>query len=141
MTTVKKTLLVVDDDPDMILQLTAILSHAGYAVRSAATAGEAEETLLSVRPDLAVIDLMMEEKDSGFMLCHRIKRLYPGTPVILLTAVKAATGLSFGAGAGEARSWLEADLLMDKPVRPEQITADVRKLLDRAAAAEGRKIT
>ncbi len=137
----KKKLLLVDDDPDILEQLSLALGGEGYAVVTAQGRKEGEELLMLGRPDLAIIDLMMEEKDSGFMLCHRIKRLYPGTPVILLTAVKAATGLSFGAGAGEARSWLEADLLMDKPVRPEQITADVRKLLDRAAAAEGRKIT
>ena len=136
MTTDKTKILVVDDDPDMVLQLTAILSQAGHAVHSAATAGEAEEMLLSVHPDLAVIDLMMEEKDSGFVLCHRIKRLYPGTPVILLTAVKAATGLSLPTGSLDARAWLEADLVLDKPVRPEQIQAQVQRLLTRAALQE-----
>ena len=131
MTSAKKTILIVDDDPDIILQLTALLEKSGYVVKSAASAAEAEEALLSVRPDLAIIDLMMEEKDSGFILCHLIKRLYPGTPVMMLTAVKAATGLTFAAGVGEEGSWLEADLLMDKPVRPEQLRGCVRKLLAR----------
>ena len=42
--------------------------------------------------ELAILDLMMEEKDSGFVLCHRIKKLYPDTPVMMVIAVKAATG-------------------------------------------------
>jgi len=136
MTTAKKTILVVDDDPDILLQVTAILSNEGYAVHSAGTAAEAEELLLSLCPDLAVIDLMMEQKDSGFILCHQIRKLHPHTPVMMLTAVKAATGMSFAAGRGEAGSWLEADLLVDKPIRPEQLTSDVRRLLKRAKDAE-----
>ena len=136
MTSAMNTILVVDDDPDIILQLTAILQQEGYAVHSAATAGEAEEVLLSVRPDLAIIDLMMEERDSGFVLCHQIKRLYPGTPVMMLTAVKAVTGLSFATGSGEEQPWLEADLLVDKPIRPEQLRGDVRRLLSRTSTAD-----
>jgi CheY-like chemotaxis protein len=67
--------------------------------------------------------------DSGFVLCHNIKKLYPGTPVIILTAVQAATGLDFKARSAEAGSWVKADVLLDKPVRPEQLKAEVRRLL------------
>lgn len=136
MTSAKKTILVVDDDPDIILQLTALLGKEGCTVHSAASAADAEEVLLSVRPDLAIIDLMMEERDSGFILCHLIKKLYPGTPVMMLTAVKAATGLSFVTGQADERSWLEADLLVDKPIRPEQLRADVHRLLSRTRKSD-----
>ena len=139
MTSATKTILVVDDDPDIVLQLCALLRQEGYIVHSAPSAGEAEGLLLDVRPDLAIIDLMMEERDSGFVLCHEIKKLYPGTPVMMLTAVKATTGLSFAADSGEERSWLKADLLVDKPVRPEQLRADVGRLLSRAPSAERAK--
>ncbi len=84
-----KKILVVDDDPDIVEQVTMILKKDGHEVHEAGTMSEAEEMLLTFKPDLAIIDLMMEEKDSGFVLCHRIKKLYPGTPVIILTAVKA----------------------------------------------------
>ena len=135
----KQTILVVDDDPDIILQLTALLGK-DHTVQTASTAAEAEEVLLGVRPDLAIIDLMMEERDSGFVLCHNIKRLYPDTPVMMLTAVKAATGLSFTAGADEEDSWFEADLLVDKPIRPEQLCGQVRRLLAKAARAKAQKV-
>ncbi len=130
MTSAKKTILIVDDDPDILMQLGAILRTENYNVEAAHDAAEAEEVLLRVRPDLAVVDLMMEKMDSGFMLCHQIKKLYPGTPVLMLTAVKASTGISFPAGAG---GWLEIDLMLDKPLRPEQLTAGVRRLLKAAA--------
>jgi CheY-like chemotaxis protein len=129
-----KKILVVDDDPDIVEQVTLILQQDGHEVHAAGTQQEAEELLLSFQPDLAVIDLMMEEKDSGFVLCHRIKKLYPDTPVIMLTAVKAATGLSFAADSALQQSWLKADHLMDKPIRAERLRSDVSRFLNRTPA-------
>ena len=125
----KKKILVVDDDPDVVDQLTLAPRGQGYEVVSAGSQAEAEETLLTLRPDLAIFDLMMEEKDSGFVLCHHLKQLYPDTPVIMLTAVTATTGLDFHTRSKEARSWLKADALLDKPVRFEQLKEEVRRLL------------
>ena len=127
-----KKILVVDDDPDIVDQVTMILKQDGHDVHAAGTEAEAEEILLSIKPDLAILDLMMEDKDSGFVLCHRIKRLYPDTPVMMVTAVKAATGLSFAADSAQQQSWLKADLLMDKPIRAERLRSDVNRLLNRA---------
>jgi CheY-like chemotaxis protein len=124
-----KKILVVDDDIDLLEQVATILTGDGYEVRQAQGQAEAEEILTGFIPDLAVLDLMMENMDSGFVLCHDIKKLYPGTPVIILTAVQAATGLDFKARSEEAGSWVKADVLLDKPVRPEQLKAEVRRLL------------
>jgi DNA-binding response OmpR family regulator len=129
-----KKILVVDDDPDIVDQVTMILKQDGHEVHSAGTQNEAEEMLLSFKPDLAILDLMMEDKDSGFVLCHRIKKLYPNTPVMMVTAVKAATGLSFAADSALQQSWLKADLLVDKPIRAEVLRNDVNGLLNRAAS-------
>jgi CheY-like chemotaxis protein len=126
-----KKILVVDDDIDLLEQVATILTGDGYEVRQAQGQDEAEELLTGFIPDLAVLDLMMENMDSGFVLCHNIKKLYPGTPVIILTAVQAATGLDFKARSEEAGSWVKADILLDKPVRPEQLKAEVRRLLAR----------
>lgn len=128
-------ILVADDDPDMVEQLTILLSSEGYQVVAAGGQVEAEELLMVHRPDLAIVDLMMEERDSGFILCHEIKRLYPGTPVILLTSVKAATGISFAATSAEQQSWVKADRLMDKPARPEQLKNEIRRLLSSSSVA------
>jgi CheY-like chemotaxis protein len=85
-----------------------------------------------MKPDLAILDLMMEEKDSGFVLSHQIKKLYPELPIILLTAVVGATGLSFAAQRSDEQSWIKVDKIMDKPVRPEQLKAEVSRLLGEA---------
>jgi CheY-like chemotaxis protein len=130
MTQTKKKILVVDDDIDLLEQVAMIMNSEGYEVVKAQGQKEGEEALLSVIPDLAILDLMMENMDSGFVLCHHIKRLFPETPVIILTAVKSVTGLDFSARSSEAASWIKADSLVDKPVRPEQIKAEVRRLLN-----------
>lgn len=133
----KKKILVVDDDFDLLEQMTVILTAAGYEVAGAEGRAAAEEKLLAFKPDLAILDLMMEEKDSGFVLGHQIRRLYPDTPILLLTAVAGATGLSFSALYPEAQSWVKADRIMDKPVRPEQLRNEVRRLLQEPADAGG----
>ena len=125
----RKNVLVVDDDIDLLDQVAFVLSSEGYSVTKAQGQKEGEEALLSTIPDLAVLDLMMENMDSGFVLCHHVKRLYPGTPVILLTAVKAATGLDFHPQSDEAAAWVKADVVLDKPVRPEQLRAEAKRLL------------
>jgi CheY-like chemotaxis protein len=135
-TRVKKKILVVDDDMDILEQITAVLTGAGYEVASAQGRPEAEELLLKIKPDLAVLDLMMEEKDSGFVLSHQIKKLYPDMPIILLTAVKGTTGLSFDSQNPDAQSWIKVDKILDKPVRPEQLRAEVRRLLQETPSGE-----
>ncbi len=131
-----KRILVVDDDPDITEQLSLLLTGEGYEVKAAGGQEEAEQVLMTFRPDVAVVDLIMEEHDSGFILCHEIKKLYPGTPVVLLTSVKAATGISFAAATPEQQSWVKADRLLDKPVRAEQLKNELQRLLAQAAEAE-----
>jgi DNA-binding response OmpR family regulator len=131
---VKKKILAVDDDVDILEQMTSVLTAAGYDVTAAEGRVAAEEAILKIKPDLAILDLMMEEKDSGFVLSHQLKKLYPEMPVILLTAVTGATGLSFNSRQSDAQSWIKVDKIMDKPVRPEQLKAEIRRLLHEDAA-------
>ena len=124
-----KRILIIDDDIDLLEQLSMMLSGEGYEIETAEGQAEGEEAILATRPDLVVVDLMMENMDSGFVLCHSCKSLYPDVPVIVLTAVTSATGIEFSADTQEERSWIKADAFLDKPVRPETIKHEIRKLL------------
>jgi two-component system response regulator MprA len=124
-----KTILLVDDDPDILEQMSTILGGQGYQTITAVSREDAEEELLRTKPDLAILDVMMEQTDAGFVLAHHLKKLHPGTPVILLTSVTAATSLSFQGLTPDMKTWMRADVIVNKPVRPEQILAEVRRLL------------
>jgi CheY-like chemotaxis protein len=124
-----KRVLLVDDDDDILAQLSLLFRADGFAVTTAGSRAEGEEALLGLHPDLCVFDLMMEEMDAGFVLSNTAKRLYPDVPVILLTAVASATGMDFRPKSATARAWVKADAILDKPVRPEQLRAEVKKLL------------
>ncbi len=123
------TVLLADDDADYLYQMKLMLTNAGYKVISADSQRQAEEIINSVRPDLAILDLMMEKDDSGFILSYKIKKKYPDVPVILATAVSQETGISFGLDAEEDRSWIKADLYLEKGIRQDQLLLEIEKLI------------
>jgi CheY-like chemotaxis protein len=135
MTTAPKTILIADDDPDIVAQVDLVLSAEGFTTVTAESQKDAEARLEDVEPDLAVVDLMMENMDSGFVLSHQIKAKYPGTPVIILTAVTADTGMEFDATTKGEKQWIGADVMVDKPVRPEQLLHEVTRLLEASTKA------
>jgi CheY-like chemotaxis protein len=129
MKSLNKTVLIVDDDPDYLLQMKTIVTGLGLNVITATTQKEAEETINSGKFDMAILDLMMENQDSGFVLSYKIKRKYPETPVIIATAVTAETGLIFGINSNEEKQWIKADKYLEKGLRPDQLQKEIFKLL------------
>jgi len=125
----QRTILLVDDDSDYLFQMKFQLERFGYKVVSAEGQKEAEQLMQTIKPDLAIFDLMMENEDSGFILCYKMKRLHPEVPIILATAVSSETGLSFGISSEEERKWIRADLYLEKGIRPEQLQKEIAKLL------------
>lgn len=123
------TILVADDDPDYLMQTVLNLKKHGYTVVPVDSQAEAEAYLEKHRPDLAIFDLMMENDDSGFILCYKLKRSYPDVPVILATAVSRETGLSFSLDSDQEKSWIRADRYLEKGIRPEQLDLEITKLL------------
>lgn len=131
-TTGKKTVLVVDDDIDYLNQIRLQLEAAGFEVLTAEGQKAAEDILRRRKPDLAVVDLMMEHQDSGFVLCYHLKKKDPALPVILVTAVTSETGLEFDATTEEERSWIKADRVLAKPIRYEQLFAEIERLIGKS---------
>lgn len=123
------TIFLVDDDTDYIFQMTKMLENMGYEVISACGQKEAEEMIDKINPDLAIIDLMMENKDSGFILSHRIKQRLPDLPVIIATALTAETGMIFSLEDEADKEWIKADAYLEKGLRPDQLHREINKLL------------
>ena len=125
----KKTILVADDDPDQIFLVKHHLEKWGYEVVAVESREEAERYLEGSCPDLAILDLMMEEEDSGFILSYRIKKCRPEVPVIISTAVAAERGISFDINSQGGKSWIKADHYLEKGFRMEQLRLLLEKLL------------
>jgi len=129
MTKIKKV-LVVDDDSDFLVQTEMMFSSRGYEVITAPGRKEAQETFDSFTPDIAVIDLMMENDDDGFVLAYRIKKRFPECVVIMVTNVTGETGIQFP-GEDDSSGWINADAILSKPVRFEQIQEELNKIESR----------
>lgn len=128
-TTEKKRILVVDDDPDLLFQYQVLLKDAGFDVTDADSNEKAKALVAANEFDLAIVDLMMEELDAGFTLCYAIKKKNPAVPVIIVTAVARETGMVFDAVTQEEKSWIKADAMLPKPVRPDQLMREIHRFL------------
>lgn len=94
-----RDILIVDDEADIRLLITGILSDEGYETRDAGNSDEALEALRARRPNLVILDIWLDNsKLDGLQLLEVIKNEHPGVPVVMIsghgtieTAVKAIT--------------------------------------------------
>lgn len=90
----KPVILYVDDDPDFVEAMRFILEANGYEMAEAASAEEGLEVYKSRRPDLVIVDLMMEEVDSGTALVKELRLLGNKAPIYMLSSVGEGMSLS-----------------------------------------------
>jgi len=83
----KRLILCIDDDPDVLSVLQIVLEAEGYRFAGAATAEAGLRVCKSFRPDLIIVDLMMEEVDAGTEFVKDVKLLGNTAPVFLLSSV------------------------------------------------------
>jgi CheY-like chemotaxis protein len=131
MTNKKYTMFIADDDQDYLYQLKFFFENNGFNVITASLQSEAEELIPDLDIDIAVLDLMMEQDDSGFILARLCKKHHPHIPVIIATAVATETGISFSNEENETSEWIKADLYLEKGIRLEQLLKEVMHLIDK----------
>jgi DNA-binding NtrC family response regulator len=124
-----KTALLVDDDIDFLEQHKMGLESIGFKVLTAESQKDGAALIETEKYDLAVFDLMMENEDSGFILSYKSKNKNPDVPVIIATSVTNETGMQFDSVTEESRSWVKADIMLDKNLRFEQLERAVNTLL------------
>lgn len=127
--TMAPRILVVDDDIDLQTQLRLQLEAAGYEVIAADGYSTARVVLDETQPDLAILDMMLEETDGGLKLAYQIKKKTPELPVIMVSSVTSRSGLEFDAITDGERAWIKADAFLAKPVRFEQLQREIKRLL------------
>jgi CheY-like chemotaxis protein len=128
-------ILVIDDDPDFLAAVTPILKSALYEVATATNPQEAKEKIFSEKPNLILLDIMMDSLFDGFSLCHAIKtskefKDYKDTPIIFVSAVKEIAGTRFQF-KGDEEGMVGPDDYIDKPVKPDDLLGRIAKLLQK----------
>ncbi len=118
-----KNILLTDCDCQFVKPTVAALTADGYNVMIADSAKAADELIAQNDFDLAIVCLELEYADSGFTLAYHIKKKNANTPVIMVS------GVEFDSMTDEEQNWTKADTILVKPVRYEQIKAQMQKLL------------
>jgi two-component system, OmpR family, alkaline phosphatase synthesis response regulator PhoP len=118
-----KTVLVVEDEPDIARLVRDYLDNAGFAVLVARDGESALHHIRAVKPDLMILDLGLPEMD-GLEVTRRV-RSFSGIPIIILTARADETDRIVGLELG-------ADDYVVKPFSPKELVARVRAVLRRA---------
>ncbi len=129
----KRNVLIVDDDPDQRLTLRLPLEASGYQVSEAKSSAEGLKMVKEIRPDLIILDVMMDTATAGFQLALELHNADPAseykefrkTPILMLTAIHSTTPLRFAPD----EDYLPVQTFLEKPVQPEILLAKVRELI------------
>jgi DNA-binding response OmpR family regulator len=118
---VSRRILVVEDEPDIATIFRMLFGSAGHAVAHAAELAAARDLLeRGPAPDLVILDVLLPDGD-GVDLCREIKTRVPPAPVVVITADASASERAAAAGA---------DLVLVKPFDPDDLEAQVERLLE-----------
>ncbi len=125
-------ILFVEDDVDIITSYSVLLENKGYEVVSRDNSKDGYEAVLKEKPDLVIIDVILEEENSGFELARKIKSNSgtKGVKTVMFTAIGEKTGLDFKQDAGK-ESWLPVDAFFDKTDHPVNIIMKISSLLEK----------
>ncbi len=124
-----RTILVIDDDIDLVEIIRVNLEAAGFKVIDAQNGERGIERARADSPDLILLDVMMGNVDEGFQVAYQLRK-DPSTkeiPILMLTAVADQTG--FGFDRDKDQDFLPVDEFLEKPISPRKLVDMVRKHL------------
>lgn len=120
------SILVADDEPNIVLSLAFVLKQAGFRVRTVADGEAALAAIAHEPPDLLLLDVMIPGRD-GYAVCQEIRAnpAWRSMRIIMLTAkggdIQREKGLSLG-----------ADEYVTKPFSPRELVERIRRMLESA---------
>jgi CheY-like chemotaxis protein len=124
-----RRILLIDDDTDFCEGVRSLLESHGYTVDRAPDGTRGVEMARACRPDLILLDVMMTTDTEGFEVSRQLKEIdeLRECPVILMTGIRRAMNLPFG--FEQDAEWLPVKAVLEKPVPPEKLLAEVEKHL------------
>jgi DNA-binding response OmpR family regulator len=121
----KKTILVVDDEPQLVMGLRDALEFEGFRVIAAGKGKEGIALARSESPDAVILDLMLPDVN-GYAVCEELRRINALVPIVMLTARSQETDKIRGLDAG-------ADDYVTKPFGVNELIARMRAIFRRTA--------
>ncbi len=125
-------ILMVDDDVEFSALISGVLRKRGFEVATASSADQALRHVESDKPQLIILDVMMEHFDSGFALSKSIREQHGRIPTILLSAIGQETGMDFETKSSEQLDRMNADCFLDKGVTADELVRRIQELLEPA---------
>ncbi len=121
----RKTILIIEDEPDIIRGLKDALEFEGFAIESASTGTDGVRLAEEQRPDCVLLDLMLPD-DNGYRICEMIRATDPAVPIIMLTAKAQEADKVRGLEVG-------ADDYVTKPFSIAELIARINAIFRRQA--------
>ena len=121
-------IICIDDDKDILDTCEVVLQGKGHTVVTAINGKEGFEKASKLKPDLIILDVMMDNSPEGFQTAQKFRRteLLKYVPIMMLTSVNETSPQKFGEKDGE---FLPVDAFMEKPIKPKEFLAKVAELL------------
>lgn len=121
-----KKVFLVDDDEDFVDVIQVTLESNGYEIATAYSGEEAREKIPDEKPDVIILDVMMETDDAGFKTARWLREQDETSdiPLVMLTAVNQQYPMQFNADD----VWLPVDEFLEKPVDGEQLMNVIEKV-------------
>ena len=131
-----KTILIIDDDTDMVDAMKIVLESGNYKVLSAPNSKNGLDLLLKNKPDLLILDVMMDTDTEGFEVAWKIRSEDPNSefasmrkiPIVMITNVANEKHMKFD--PKKDSEFLPVDDFITKPVKPVDLLEKVGKYLN-----------
>jgi CheY-like chemotaxis protein len=123
-----RTILIIDDDPDYIEAMQALLESKGFTILSADNGKDGFERASAHKPDLLLLDVMMTDQTEGFDLARKMKA-DPATrliPIILITGIRKELNLPYGFEPDD--DWLPVKAILEKPIHPDTLLKKIGEI-------------
>lgn len=127
-----RTVLVIDDDPDIVAAEKLILESRGFNVLTASNGKEGLNALKNHEVDIILLDVMMDTDDEGFQLSYQLKS-DPKTakiPILIVTSVSKVTGIPYSPKTDDY--YLPVEDYIEKPVQPKELLRRIEVWLGKA---------
>lgn len=129
MSNTPRKIVIVDDNKDYLFTMKTFLSRNGFEVKTAADGQAGIDLIQKERPDLIILDVMMETLFSGFEVCRQIRNdpELKNMPIISITGMENELGLKFEKYKDE--DYFSPDALFDKPVDKDLLLLKIQDLI------------